>query len=143
MTMPDTLEPALEAALAPCPFCGGHAIAVEDTGTNGEGYMRCQTCFAAGPVARNPNGVSEAKVAWSKRVVSWTDAFDALEVEVANRRASPQAEIDRLREALLDADEHLTGIENYGGEPAVRARRGRAAIAVALHPETPKEADNG
>jgi hypothetical protein len=40
-----------------------------------------------------------------------------------------ESRIKPLRKALLDADEHLTGIENYGGEPAVRARRARADIA--------------
>ena len=46
--------------------------------------------------------------------------------------ATQEKALVEAREALLVADEHLTGIENYGGEPAVRARRGRSAIEASL-----------
>jgi Lar family restriction alleviation protein len=68
-----------EAELKACPFCGGTDIESEDSGINGEGYMRCQTCWAAGPQVQNPDGVAKAFAAWNGRRVRFVDAWEAVE----------------------------------------------------------------
>ena len=37
------------AAVRPCPFCGGTNLSVRVPFAEGSPYVRCCTCFAAGP----------------------------------------------------------------------------------------------
>ncbi len=71
---------ALHDSIDNCPFCGSEGVILEDSGYNGKGFVRCWTCFSAGPES---DSRSQAVEAW-------------------NRRASPPSPNSAVTEAAKD-----------------------------------------
>lgn len=58
---------ALSAKLAteePCPFCGDGSKLLDAIGPDGERFVQCLNCSAAGPCAMTPE---DARTAWAMR----------------------------------------------------------------------------
>lgn len=73
MAVPTPTSPALAEAMelhdaiSNCPFCGSEGGILEDGGYNGKGFVRCWTCWSAGPEA---DSKQEAVTAWNTRAAT-------------------------------------------------------------------------
>lgn len=97
----------------PCPFCSSSNIVAAWAEDGIKVYLRCQDCFAGGPVTSD---LVVAEPLWNRRFQEPADygAIAELQQELALERNQRNRNVTTIVDELLKIEKRLTALE--GGE---------------------------